>query len=141
VAVREGEVAGMALRGVREGDENVPGRGDGEEDYSAGDWVELADALDDAVEFAARECEVGKDDEDWEDDADETLGEDVEGAAGGESPAEETAWGRWLGGIPFGQPVAEERKGEPEADECVGDDASIEMADAGERGHMRVPPS
>ena len=44
VAVGEGEVAGMALGGVGEGDEDVPGGGDGEEDNGAGDRMELFDA-------------------------------------------------------------------------------------------------
>jgi len=34
---------------------------------------------------------MGKDNEEGEDDADETFGENVEGAAGGEGPAEEQA--------------------------------------------------
>ena len=55
VAVREGEVAGMTLRGVREGDEDVPRGGDSEEDESAGDWVELANAGEDGAEVAAGE--------------------------------------------------------------------------------------
>ncbi len=38
---------------------------------------------------------MGEDDEDGEDDADEALGEDVEGAAGGEGPAEEWVLGVW----------------------------------------------
>ena len=37
--------------------------------------------------------EVGEDDGDGEDDADEAFGEDVEGAAGGEGVAEEWVWG------------------------------------------------
>ncbi len=94
VAVREGEVAGMTLGGVGEGDEDVPRGGDEEEDDDAGDGVELADACEDGAEAAAGEGEVGEDDEDGEDDADEALGEDVEGAAGGEEPAEEVGLGR-----------------------------------------------
>ena len=52
----------------------------------------MADAGEDCSCVAARECEVGEDDEDGEDDADEALGEDVEGTAGGEGPAEEWVW-------------------------------------------------
>src|SRR5271155_5563156 len=100
----EGEVAGMALSGVREGDEDVPRRGDNEEDDDAGDRMELADAGEDAVYIASRECEVGDDDENGEDDADEALGEDVESAASGEGPAEERVWFDWLRGIAFGEP-------------------------------------
>src|SRR5580698_9278128 len=106
---------------------------------------------------------MGQDDEDGEDDADEALGEDVEGAAGGEGLAEEGVWcgsrGRgwsavrfanahlsdnetiakmghpvlWLVGL-FGEPVAIEGEGEPEADERVGDDdpGEDEDAEAGE---------
>jgi hypothetical protein len=92
VAVREGEVAGVALRGVREGDEDVPRGGDDEEDKSAGDWVELAEAGEDCAEVAAGEGQVSEDDENGEDDADEALSEDVEGAAGSETPAEDGAW-------------------------------------------------
>ena len=44
------------------------------------------------MQVAAGEGEVGEDDEDGEDDADEALGEDVEGAAGGEGVAEEWVW-------------------------------------------------
>ena len=44
VVMGEGEAAGMALGGVGQGDEDVPGGGDYEEDYGAGDWVELFDA-------------------------------------------------------------------------------------------------
>ncbi len=41
VAIGEGEVAGMALRWVCEGDEDVPRRGDREEDECAGERMEL----------------------------------------------------------------------------------------------------
>ena len=88
VSVLEGEAAGMALRGVGARYEDVPRCGDGEEDESAGDGMELAEALYGAAE-AAGEKEMDQDDCDGEDDADEAFGEDIEGAAGGESPAEE----------------------------------------------------
>jgi len=98
VAVDEGEVAGMTLSGVREGDEDVPRCGDGEEDEGAGDWMELANTGDDGAKVATGEDKVGENDEDGEDDADEALGEDVEGAADCEGPAEDAAWvgfGEW----------------------------------------------
>ena len=44
MAVVEGEAAGVALGGVGERDEDVPGGGDGEEDDCAGDGGELLDA-------------------------------------------------------------------------------------------------
>src|SRR5277367_4350977 len=92
VTVYEGEVAGMALSGVRDGDEDVPRGFDGEEDEGAGDWVELANAGDDGAKVAASEGQMRDNDEDGEDNADEALGEDVEGAADGEGPAEDAAW-------------------------------------------------
>ena len=68
-----------------------------------------------AAQVAAREQQVGEDDGDGEDDADEAFGEDVEGAAGGEGVAEEAGswirrvaarWGTRLG-LCFGEPEAE----------------------------------
>jgi len=82
--------------------------------------VELADAGEDGAEIAAGEDQVGEDDEDWEDDADEALGEDVDGAADCEEPRQRVAWVGLLNGVGFGDPVEEEGEGEPEADVCVG---------------------
>src|ERR1700733_6355434 len=81
-----------------------------------------------------------QDDEEREDDADQAFGEDVQGAAGGESPAEEAVWCGLLGWIAFGQPVAEERQREPEADDCVGngDAGEDEDAEAGEQNERGV---
>ena len=45
---------------------------------------------------------MGEDDEDRKDDADEPLGEDVQGAAGGEGPAEDGVW--MAGGIHSSHP-------------------------------------
>ena len=91
---------------------------------------------------------MSEDDEDGKDDADEALGEDVEGTAGGEGVAEEWVWvgGEMLGserphdrrdeaapimGHPnFGEPVTVEGAGEPEADHRVGDDDAGEDEDA-----------
>jgi hypothetical protein len=159
VAVGEGEVAGMALGGVSQRDEDVPGGGDYQEDDEAGDWGELLEAVEDCSCIAASESEVSKDDEDGEDYADEALGEDVEGAAAGEGPAEEWAWsgGKTLGGerphdrrdeaapimghpTLFGEPVAVEGQGEPEADHRVGDGDAGEDEDgeAGEKNESGV---
>ena len=74
VAVGEGEVAGMALGGVGEGDEDVPRCGDGEEDDGAGDGVELAEAVEGAAECRGLGARCSKDDCDGEDDADEAFG-------------------------------------------------------------------
>ena len=63
-----------------------------------------------------------------EDEADEALGEDVEGAGGGEEVAEECG-GCWLR-VLFGKPVGVEREGEPEADVGVGDGDAGEDEDA-----------
>ena len=49
--------------------------------------MELADAFYDGAWAATGEEEMCEDYEDGEDDANEALGEDVEGAAGGEEPA------------------------------------------------------
>jgi hypothetical protein len=70
--------------------------------------MELADAVQDCSRVAACECEVGEDDEDWEDDTDESLGEDVEGAAGGEGPAED----RVRVGVLLGGDRPHDRRGE-----------------------------
>ena len=139
MAVGEGEVARMALGGVGLGDEDVPRGGDEEEDDGAGDGVELADASYDGGEAAAGEDEVSEDNEDGEDDADEALGENVEGAASGEEPAE--SWAcvglsvGLLGGAGFGEPVEVEGEGEPEADVGVGEEdaGEDEDAEAGEK--------
>ena len=98
--VGEDRVAGMALGGIGAGDENVPRGGDQKEDDGARDGGELADAGKDGACVAASESEMREDDEDGEDDADEALGEDVQGAAGGEGPAEERVWvGVWGDGL------------------------------------------
>ena len=76
----------MALRGVGEAGEDVPGGGDREEDERRGEGVELAEAGDGGGQ-AAGEQEVEEDDGDGKDDADEAFGEDVEGAGGGEAVA------------------------------------------------------
>src|SRR5271156_2698344 len=75
--------------------------------------------------------------EDWEEDADEAFGEDVEGAGCGEGVAEEWIW--WMGGL-LGTPVREEGQGEPEADDGVGDDdaGEDEDAEAGEKEESSV---
>jgi len=65
----------------------VPRCGNGEEDEGAGDGVKFAEAREGASEAVDDEEIEGRDGE-WEDDADEALGEDVEGAAGGEGVAE-----------------------------------------------------
>src|SRR6202044_67165 len=116
-------------------DEDVPGRGDNEEDYGAGDGCELGEACDDAAEIAAGEDEVGEDDEDGEDDSDEALGEKIEGAANGEGIAEERVWLGLLRGTAFDQPVTVDGEREPEADHRVGDDdaGEDEDAEAGEK--------
>ena len=85
--MRVSEACGMALRGVRQRDEDVPGRGDGEEDGERRERMELADAGDCGAR-AARQQQVDQDNSDWEDDADQALGEDAEGAADGEGVTE-----------------------------------------------------
>ena len=82
-----------------------------------------------------------QDNEDGEDDADEALGEDVESAADGEAPAEDSAWFMVLQcfGL-LGEPVAEDGEGEPEAEVDVGDDdaGEDEDAEAGEQDEAGV---
>ena len=85
--VRESEAAGMALRGVRQRDEDVPRRGDCKKDGERRERMELADAGDGGA-WAARDEHVDQYDSDWEDDADQSLGDDTEGAADGEGVAE-----------------------------------------------------
>ena len=50
VVVGEGDWRGMTLGGVGEGYEDVPRRGDGEEDCQAGYWVKLTEALEGSAE-------------------------------------------------------------------------------------------
>ena len=88
VMVGKVQACRMALGWVGEADEDVPGRGNGQEDDGAGDGMELAEAVECGFEAASEE-EMEKDDADGEDDADEALGEDVEGAGGGEEVAVE----------------------------------------------------
>ena len=88
VARYELEGSGMALRGVGEAGENVPRCGDEEKGFERGPGVEFAEAAPGALD-AAREQEIDRDDGDGEDDADESLGEYVEGAGGGEASAAE----------------------------------------------------
>ena len=83
VVVQKGDGSGVALGGVGEADEDVPGAGDGEEGKDSGEGVELAEAVERAARATGEE-EVEEDDGEGEDDADEALGEDVEGAGGGE---------------------------------------------------------
>src|SRR5579871_5396125 len=42
MAVQEGDASGIALRGVRKADQDVPRSGDGEEDEQAGQRVQLS---------------------------------------------------------------------------------------------------
>src|SRR5215471_10916901 len=84
-------MAGIALGGIREADEDVPRRGDDEEDRCAGDGVEAQDAGDGSAN-AAGEDEVHRDDGDGEDEADESLGENSEGAGGSAAKAEPARW-------------------------------------------------
>jgi len=79
----------MALGGVGEAGEDVPGGGDQEEGCERGEGVELAEAVKSWVEASGEE-QVEQDDGDGEDDADEAFGEDVEGAGGCEAIGE--AW-------------------------------------------------
>ncbi len=125
VAVGVGDGGGVALRGVGKGDEDVPGRGDVEEDGDAGDGVEAAEAGEE-VAWAVDEGEMEEDDGNGEDDADEALGEDIEGAAGGKGVAVEAVGLSELGIAPVG----EEGEGDPEADKGVGDGDAGEDEDA-----------
>ena len=58
---RASQVTGMALRRVRQRDKDVPGRGEGEEDREARQWMELTDAGDGGA-WAAGEQQVEEDD-------------------------------------------------------------------------------
>ena len=115
----------MALRRVREGGKYVPGYGDIEEYSDAADGIEAADARESNADSVERD-QVQKNNGDWEHNADEPFGEDVERAAGGEAVAEE-AVGRGLLCI---SPIAIEGKRDPEADKSVGDGDAGEDKDA-----------
>ena len=158
VEVDEAERSGSALCGIGEAGEDVPGGGDEEEGFEGGPGVELAETAGGALEAAGEE-EVEDDDGDGEDYSDEALGEDVEGAGGGEEAAVETeavvrvvfvrvwAESRYrglstalrfgrddgvLGGSVefFGEPEGVEGEGGEEADGCVGDEDAGEEEDA-----------
>ncbi len=81
---------GKALAGgerncwIAQGCEDVPWGGDREEDCSACEEVEFEEEAE-----LLRDCEVEDDEGDGEDEADESLGEDVEGHDGGEREARE----------------------------------------------------
>jgi hypothetical protein len=100
VAEGEGEVVvgekaeggGVALGGVGEAGEDVPGGDDEEEEEGGGGGVEVAEVMEGALEASGEE-EVEDDDGDGEDYADEALGEDVEGAGCGEVVAVEAEAG------------------------------------------------
>ena len=99
----------------------MPRGGDQQEDCGACYGVELLDSGNRAA--AAAGCdEVQGDDSDREDEADQALSENSEGAAGGEAEAGRACRLRLL----VGEPVAEDGEGETEADHRVGD------GDAGE---------
>ena len=97
----------MAAPEVRPRGEEVPRRGDGEEDRSGRERMQFEDAVK-RVAQAAREDEVDRDDREREDDADEAFGEDSKRAAGSESVAEQVrnpmvdaprrTWGTQCGG-------------------------------------------
>ena len=91
MTVGESQAARVALRRIGESDQDVPRRGDGEEDGHARKGAQLADARDRCA-WAASQHQVDQNDRDGEDDADQALGQYVEGAAAGEGPAESAAW-------------------------------------------------
>ena len=147
VEVDEAERGGSALCGIGEAGEDVPGGGDEEEGFEGGPGVELAETASGALEAAGEE-EVEDDDGDGEDYADEALGEDVEGAGGGEEAAVEAEAGGQTAGLStalrfgrddgvlggsvelFGEPEGVEGEGGEEADGCVGDEDAGEEEDA-----------
>ena len=142
VVVDEVEGGGVALGGVGEAGEDVPGGGDGQEEEDGGGEVELAEAEEGVLEASGEE-EVDEGDGHGEDEADEALGEDVEGAGDGEA-AGVAAVARAarlstalrsgrddsvLAGV-FGAVEAVEGEGGPEADHGVGDGDAGEEEDA-----------
>ena len=83
---------------VLERGEDVPGRGDREEDEGGGDEVKFLDKAE-----LTGDQQVEEDESEGEDEADEALGEEVEGSDGGEREAgEEGGFGcrgdSWLNG-------------------------------------------
>ena len=86
MAVDEVECGGVTLGRVGEAGEDVPRRGDEEEDGQRGPGVEPLEAEPGAGD-AVRAEQIEEDDGDGEDEADEAFAEDVEGAGGGEEVA------------------------------------------------------
>ena len=73
------EAVAAHAAGVAEAGEDVPGRGDGEQEQGAAEWAQTA-----PVAGFAGECKVGDGRTGEEDDGDEALGEDGEGERGPE---------------------------------------------------------
>ena len=80
----QAEAGGHGDGRIAQGGEDVPGRGDGEEDQRGWDEVEFEEE----VELAG-DGEVEEDEAEREDEADEAFGEEVEGGDGGEGEAGE----------------------------------------------------
>ena len=81
VAVREGDGSGVALRGVGEAGEDVPGAATARKTAMLERGYRRR-MLAEVLRTTVGGDEVEEDDGDGEDDADEALGEDVEGAGG-----------------------------------------------------------
>ena len=94
VALGKGKLARVALGGVGESDEDVPGGGDPKEGERGGEGMELAEALCGASESSCGK-QVNKDNADGKDEANEAFGEDVEGAGRGEEDAGEEGGCLW----------------------------------------------
>jgi hypothetical protein len=144
VTVDEVEGNRVALRGVGEAGEDVPRRGDDEEDCQRRPRMQRAQAGDRAAR-AASDQQVEQHDADREDDSDQSLGQHVQraGQREAEAPgADAIGSGRMVDGSIklFGAPEAEHRKGDPEADARVGngDAGEDEEAEAGEQDERGV---
>jgi len=92
VAGEEGDRGGVALGGVAKGGKDVPRGGYREKECSAGDGVQGAEPGEGRAE-AVGKYKVGADDGDREDDADEALGQQCQGAGRGEDQWPAARWG------------------------------------------------
>ena len=119
--IKPEEALGLARRWIGEGGEDVPGSSDEEKYQSAGEEMHLQQ-----VAKVAREKKEDENDGAGEDDADESLGEDVERDDGGDAPAGKQ---RGLFRLPA---VEEEIEGDadPEADGDVGNENPSEKTGA-----------
>jgi len=134
----------MALRGIGQSGEDVPGCGDEQKGFKRGERMQLAQTMQRVLE-ATREHQIDQHNRDGEDCADESLGQHVERAGDSEETAVEAECA--VGGCVvrcaadfFGAPEGIKREREPQADTCIRQREAREekQAEAGEQNEHGV---